>query len=123
MAHEVVEHLKVADLPVALGWVEAQRAHRELSFYMRKMVDAIMLFAWENLGEPGVREAFVRAALSRLKLHDSIVDERWNPTGFTDMVSADSQKRHLFLETSLPLLERPDQAGQSSRPHGNADGA
>lgn len=111
LAHEVVEGLKITDLPVALRWVEGQRAHRELNYYVRKLVDGIMMLGWENLCEPSVREAFASAALSRLQLHDAIVDERWGATGFTERVSVDGEKRRLFLETIVPLIDRPEQAG------------
>lgn len=112
-----LQHLSIADLPVALAWVEEQAGHN-LNYYLRRIVDDIMLLAWEHLEVPEVAAAFARVALSRLRRHDAIVEEShsiWRTHSeppaqrFIRMLSQEAAKRQRVIEGILPLIAQPNE--------------
>lgn len=113
LAHGITEHLKPEDLPTALHWVEKQRSSHHLNYYLRLLVDQIMLLGWENLQAPSVLEAFARAAVSRVRNHDAIIEDHYSGTSFREMLIADNEKRRLVLESMLPMLADPSQSGST----------
>lgn len=114
--NDLPERLRPADLPVALAWVEGRQRRHDMSFLLAEFMDQIMLRAWEHLDAPGVREAFARAALARLREHDEIVQERKSilaasdEPSFRDRVVADDRKRCGLMEEMLGLLQADDDA-------------
>jgi predicted NACHT family NTPase len=111
-----LQYLSVGDLPVALAWVEEQAGHN-LNYYLRRIVDDIILLAWEHLDVPEVAAAFARAALSRLRRHDAIVEEShsiWRTHSeppaqrFNRMLSQEAAKRRHIIEEILSLIAQPD---------------
>ncbi len=103
LSSELVPHLEPVDLPEALKWVEVQQPRHELPYPFTHIIDAIMLKGWECLESPGVLEAFARAALSRLKHDDDIVEDRHKPP-LSDVLTNDDEKRRQVLEAMLPML-------------------
>ncbi len=114
LLNELPESLRPADLPVALRWVEDQQRRHDMSYRLADLMDRIMLRAWDYLHDPGVREAFARAALARLRQYDEIVRERPSAFGtteepsFSDRVAADDAKRRGLMEEMVELLQAED---------------
>jgi len=106
---DLVQHLRPKDLPVALAWVEAQGDYRRLGFYFKRLADSIMLSGWEHLDEPGVLEAFARAALSRLRHHNQIIGDHQERPDFESSVRAEDNKRRRLLEALLALISDTQQ--------------
>ena len=112
--NDLPERLRPADLPVALAWVESQQGGDGMSYRLAEFADQIMLRSWEHLDAPGVREAFARAALARLRGHEEIVQDRRsifavsNEPSFRDRVAANDRKRRGVMEEVLGLLQADD---------------
>lgn len=114
LSSDFLQHLQPSDLPIALEWVGRQSVHH-LNYYLVRVVNNIMLCAWENLDIQGVAPAFARAALSRLRQHVPIVDERstWRSRSqpperrFQDLLGQDARKRRRIIEEMLQLIQQP----------------
>lgn len=96
---DFVQHLQPVDLPAALEWVKKQNPLHQ-SF--EKLVDAIMLKAWEHLESPGVLKALAKVVLSQLRHYDEII-AGCHDSLFRSALSND-EKRLQFLEAMLPIL-------------------
>jgi len=116
LSSDFLEHLKSEDLPVALSWVEQQEGHH-LDYYLQRIVDQIMLKAWEHLAEPAVLRSFARAAHSRLRRHTPIVAERMSSWGlstespaqqFDAKLTAEVDKRQALIVELLWLMTTPE---------------
>lgn len=97
---DFVRHLQPVDLSLALEWVEKQNPIHQ-SF--EKLVDAIMLKAWEHLESPGVLKALAKVALSQLRYHDEIM-AGCHDSLFRSALSNDDEKRRQVLEAMLSIL-------------------
>jgi Trypsin-like peptidase domain len=130
LSQDFVKRLGLTDLPVALEWVEKQPAYNHLDYYERTLANEVMLLAWENLSSPGVPKAFARAALSRIRHWDSIIEDRftnredlfstepYSKPKFLEQWNGDGQKRHLALEAIVSILSETgmsDERQSSSR--------
>jgi len=111
---DLPERLRPGDLPAALGWVETQPSRHEMPLDFAKLMDELMLRGWEHLDVPGVREAFAKAAMARLRQYDEIVQERnstfWasEEPSFQDRIAGDDEKRRSLVEEMLKLIEGED---------------
>lgn len=107
LAHELVERLPSAGLLVALKWVCEQERRHNVPYSFGKLIDNIMLKAWENLDSPRVLDTFARAALSRVKLHDEIVKESSEQDFRTQLIEED-EKRRKVLKAMIPRIRDPE---------------
>lgn len=109
LSYELIPKLSPPDLPVALKWVEQLESPQDSTYYFGKLMDAIILKAWEHLDSSEVLEAFVKAVLSRLKHHDRIVGSHTEPV-FRNILSNQNNdcKRRRVLETIIPLISNPE---------------
>ena len=111
---ELPDRLRPADLPVALAWVERQQGRDDASYRLSELADRVMLLSWEHLDDPGVLEAYARAALARLRHEHAILQEKQSafaaPDGpsFRERVAADDRKRRGLVEEMLVLLRGED---------------
>ncbi|MDP9478988.1 MAG: hypothetical protein M3R38_25465, partial [Actinomycetota bacterium] len=110
--NDLPERLRPADLPVALAWAESQQRRQGMSYRLAELMDQIMLLSWEHFDAPGVREAFARAALARLRQHDEIAQDGevgiftgHRKPSLRERIADDGEKRHALLEEILDLLE------------------
>ncbi len=103
LSHELVPKLKPSDLPIAIKWVEQQETPQNSTHCFEKLIDSIMLKAWEELDSSGVLEAFAKTVFSRLKHHDEVVGSHTEPA-FRNILSNEENKRHKILEAILPLI-------------------
>jgi hypothetical protein len=68
-------HLQLADLPIALKWIEQLPARHDLHYPFQDLSDSVMLKGWQNLYESGVLEAFANIAIIKLRRHEGILSE------------------------------------------------
>lgn len=106
LSNELVPKLKPSDLPIALKWVEQQESLKDPTYCFEKLMDAIILMAWEHLDSPEVLEAFAKVVLSRFKHYDRIVVDH-NETNFKNILSNEDSKRRRLLEAILHLISNP----------------
>lgn len=100
------EKLAVEDLPLALRWIESSANEFEGDFSIGRVIDEIMLLAWQNITAKDVLPSLAGAALVRLRSfqHDIIdlfhIDraERYREA------LADGYRRRLLLQEIAPLI-------------------
>jgi hypothetical protein len=112
LQYDLIAGLRPIDLPIALTWVESLLRGRELDYYLRQFVDAILRRACELLDEPGVIESFARVALALLKEDHPIFESEVFESEDRDSVAnplEDDEIRRKVLSAILPLVE--NQAG------------
>lgn len=97
---DFVQYLQPVDLPAALEWVKKQNPLHQ-SF--EKLVDAILLKAWEHLESPGVLKAFAKIAFFRLKEHDEIIDPN-HESSFEQLLKNDDKKRRQLIEAIVSIV-------------------
>jgi predicted NACHT family NTPase len=102
IAQDLPKSLAASHLPEALLWVAAQRPRHLMSYSLRKLTDVILTLGWDHVDFPAVLEAFARAALSRLK-HDQSLIERRDHSLDADL-RADFAKRRRLLECMVVIL-------------------
>lgn len=107
LTYELTPYLSPDDLPEALKWIEALPRRHGLPFSLRKLMDGIILRAWEHIDSPEVLVAFAKAILSRLKHHDDIVGNG-DDSPFKKVLVDDDIRRRLILEAMVPLLSSPE---------------
>jgi hypothetical protein len=75
IATEFSHYLQLADLPIALKWIEQLPARHDLHYPFQDLSDSVMLKGWQNLYESGVLEAFANIAIIKLRRHEGILSE------------------------------------------------
>lgn len=103
---QVVPHLELADLPVAVRWVEQHPPRvtlQGLAGEFKPLADAIIRLALEHLDEPGVLAAVAHLVLSRL-LQSGLIFGLSPGEQETARWLDDDETRHRLLEAVLPLL-------------------
>jgi hypothetical protein len=111
LTYDLADSLSTADLPAALAWVEGRDPDDEEPLRFNELADQIMQRAWAELPNPGIAQAFAKAALARLRRNEEVVKERREvfeataePT-FGERVAADVRRRRLLLQELICLLE------------------
>ena len=102
------EKLRVEDLPDGLRWIKDNASNFEGDPEVQRVIDEVMLLAWQNLETPEVLRLFAEASLVRLRSfeHDVInLSNIHEPERFTQEL-ADGQKRRAVLKVILPLLDQ-----------------
>lgn len=107
--NHLLQHLQPAHLPAALEWVVKQPERYTLRYTFRKPLNYILLQAWQHLDVPGVLPLFAKAAWSRLKHHEHIVDQTGidrveSSPSLAEMLRDDDEKRRRVALAVLPLL-------------------
>jgi hypothetical protein len=103
---QVVLHLELADLPVAVQWAEQHppRATMQgLTGEFKPLADAIIRLALEHLDEPAVLAAVAHLVLSRL-LQSGLIFGLTPAEQETARWLDNDETRHRLLEAVLPLL-------------------
>lgn len=70
--YELVKKLKVKDLPVALNWISSELNLRRSSHEFERLVDEILIMAWENLDQENIFEGFIDVAIRKINHHQDI---------------------------------------------------
>ena len=121
LSKDLVPSLQEADLSIALQWADkeeslyrdtylkGERLHRD-TYLHERIIDAIMLKAWNNLDQPGISKGFAKIALLRLEQHRDIIGKRYN-SEHADIRSSDDEKRRKVLQVIPSLItDSSDQA-------------
>ena len=106
LSYQVVPHLELTDLPVAIRWVEQHppRATMQgLTGEFKPLTDAIIRLALEHLDEPAVLAAIAHLVSSRL-LHAGLIFGLTPAEQETARWLDNDETRHRLLEAVIPLL-------------------
>jgi hypothetical protein len=112
IAREIVNHLKVSDLPIALRWLKSQAEKLEegglvynLDYPFSELSNAILIKAWQHLENPGILKSFTGIALIRLQSWKPIIssDTSNEELNFQEMLEND-EKRHYLVESIIGLI-------------------
>jgi hypothetical protein len=98
-----LERTDLSALPAALEWVSKQPSRQITHGAIDYLVGEILRLAWDNLGQEGVIEAFASAAVSRLRLHESVFGSRENKE-LAQKVATDRDRRRAILAEIIPRL-------------------
>ncbi len=96
ITHDLTKSLQPSHLPEALLWVEMQGPTHFMTYSFRKLSGAIVMLGWEHIDSPGVLEALARAALSRIKHHDSLVQDRSDHSLDVQLREEQAKRRRLL---------------------------
>jgi len=103
VAKDIGRHLQLADLPVALKWIEKQPPRRKLNYPFDELSNSIILKAWEYLEAPEILNAFAKIAFFRLKEYDEIIDSNHQPS-FEQLLRNDDKKRRQLIDAIVSIL-------------------
>ena len=119
LSKDLVPSLQEADLSIALQWADkkeslyrdtylkGERLHRD-TYLHERIIDAIMLKAWNNPDQPGISRGFAKIALLRLEQHRDIIGKRYN-SEHADIRASDDEKRRKVLQVIPSLIaDLPD---------------
>ncbi len=68
--YELTKKLKVEDLPIALKWIsEKLSTWGGFGYELEKLVDEILIMAWQNLDRENIFESFVAVVIKMIKGH------------------------------------------------------
>jgi predicted NACHT family NTPase len=109
LSEDLLKNLEARDLPTALKWVAEQGRRHDMHLGLARVMDDIMLRAWESLNSPQVLESFALAVLSRFRHHEGIVS-RHLEREFRRQLSEDEAKRRSLFMAILPHVTDPDNA-------------
>lgn len=118
VAKDIGQHLQLADLSVALKWIEKQPPRRELNYPFDKLSDSIILKAWEYLEAPEILNVFAKIAFSRLKEYDKIIDYN-HKQSFEQILGNNDKKRRQLIDAIVSILPESEKEPlwlNSSRP-------
>lgn len=103
IAHEVVDTLRVQDLPAALSWVKAQGQRQSLNMHFQRLLDGVLIKAWNMLDEPGILP-LLSDTLGRRMIteHGNIMgDAELTRSGFL----SDERKRRMLLTEMVSKVD------------------
>lgn len=130
IASDITPSLQSSDLADALGWVERQGPRRRMPLDFKKLMDSIMLSAWQLADQPEVIEPFAEACFSRLRHHEEVVDTRKSPfdnifdtdakPDFRELVNQDNEKRRAVLAQMVRLITSSMGLAETLKPYRNA---
>lgn len=98
--------LQPDDLPCALDWISNLSPRGELSYQKAKLVDQIMIKAWQHLELPRVLDSFAKTACVLFKRHDHLFNNQGaakNSREFT----IDANKRRQVVAAIVPHIQEP----------------
>ena len=114
LTNDLVPSLQEADLPIALQWaskeenfnrdtdLKGETLHRD-THILGRVIDAIMLKAWNNLDQPGISKGFAKTALLRLEQYRDIIGKTDN-LEHKDILANDDEKRRKVLQVVPSLM-------------------
>ncbi len=121
LSKDLVPSLQEADLSIALQWADkeeslyrdtylkGERLHRG-TYLHERIIDAIMLKAWNNPDQPGISRGFAKIALLRLEQHRDIIGKRYN-SEHADILASNEERRRKVLHVIPSLIaDSSDQA-------------
>lgn len=104
LSMDFIDYLSDNDIIWALRWVQGQGERYVLNFSICRCMDAIMFKAWNLIFNPQILHIFAQTVISRLEKYDDIAEE-YGGVYFHDMVKADNDKRRIFIQSMIDLLD------------------
>jgi hypothetical protein len=96
---EMVEKLRIEDLPVALDWlIENIENFRHRISSERKLADKILLIAWDNLDQREIFERFITITKKLISHHDNLFKEIEDKEKLEEILQDDDKRRKIWLE-------------------------
>jgi hypothetical protein len=111
MEYYLTGNLSVSDLPVALEWVQRQPGDRGRSSSFHKVVNSIMVLAYDHIDYPVVMHQFARAARHRLSEYEEIIPDR--AENKKAILFADDARRRRIVEEMLILTSNSRESSRS----------
>lgn len=105
--YELVQHLSLNDLPIAINWVAKIRAERNYFNVFEETTDAIMMKAWEHFENPDVVNAFARAVYVSSKRGKPIIRHN-QKNKFSETIENDDGERRKLIKAIVPLMKEPE---------------
>jgi predicted NACHT family NTPase/S1-C subfamily serine protease len=109
LSDDPVKHLEACDLPTALKWVSEQGRRHDMHLRLARIMDDIMLRAWQHIDSPQVQDALAIAVLSRFRFHEGIVS-RHLEREFRRQLGEDEVRRRMLFAAILPHATSLDNA-------------
>jgi len=97
LSRDLLPGLRPDDLPSALDWIAQQSCNAALRFWIRRLIDGILLMAWEHMARPGVLPALARAAASRYACHDGLIGDLETRKATGDQFAEEGKRRALLF--------------------------
>ncbi|MBW2045469.1 MAG: hypothetical protein JRI96_11380 [Deltaproteobacteria bacterium] len=76
IGYELLEHLEIDDLPLAIEWVRAHSVNEGLGLRMGRFGDRVMILAWKHMDNSEVFEALADLAVGLLKNHHGLLENQ-----------------------------------------------
>lgn len=102
IASDLPKSLEPSHLPAALLWTSMQGARHAMDYSLQKLLNSIIILGWKNLDFPDVLEAFSKTALSRIRSHESLVEDG-DDHSFNAEIRDDHSKRRRLLATMVTI--------------------
>jgi hypothetical protein len=97
------QYLLPDNLLVSLTWIEEKQAEANFFGKFERIIDTILLKAFENIETERVAEAIAKIVFYQLEHNDKILNHA-DDSEFLKALSNDDEKRCKILATTLPLL-------------------
>ncbi len=110
LSGELASSLCSESVNIGLEWIESNAINvRDLEYSLKKLSDAIMTKAWENISSPEVLEKFAHVAHGRLKEFEEIISERAVnkdvATKFQKALESQDKNRRNLIKRIAQLVE------------------
>ena len=115
---DILNPLNPPDFVEALDWVERQTSRGQVSSSFRRLVDSIMIRAWQNLDLRDLAEPYARIVFSMLRHYDKIVSGPSplddpidsSPTAsLEELITSDDEKRRGVLNALVSLISNTNE--------------
>jgi len=100
-------HLTTRDLPIALEWAKRQEAPHYLQFWFERVIDEIILRAWDHLDDADILSSFADFAWQRLKNYDDIIETRQSEDLRNHLLRID-ERRRTALRALFTRVQEPE---------------
>jgi hypothetical protein len=106
LSGNLVIHLQVADLPIALKWLKKQSLENITTYPFEQLSDSIILKTLDYLAYQDIMEVFAEFLIDRLRKFHGIIGENAILEFRTKL---NNENRHHLVETILNMLSNPEE--------------
>ncbi|MCK4829831.1 hypothetical protein KA005_79645, partial [bacterium] len=106
VGYDLLEHLKISDLHLAIEWVRAHSGNIGLGLRMGRFGDKVMVLAWKHMDNSGVFDALTNLSIDLLKHHHDFLDDQKQRTEHSALFDDPDKRRKLakaIIEKTLNL--------------------
>lgn len=107
LTYDLAPNLRVEDLPAALGWTRQQPEDYKISFHFGKLIDRIIVRAWDHIDNGQVLKELAETAVYRLKCnHEFFSRQASKPENLS--ILNDTEKSRLLIQAMIPIIEEAE---------------